>query len=47
MYNNFEMSGTKSSLLNKGRNYSLKKEHGNLQEGDETNIDLGRSRHFI
>lgn len=32
------MSGTQSTLLSKGRNYSFQKEHGNLQEEEETTV---------
>lgn len=35
MWNNFETSWTKK--------YPLREEHGNLQEGDEIKVDLGRS----
>ena len=41
------MSGTKSIVVSKGRNYSLRKERGNLQEGDETKADLRRTRDLI
>lgn len=45
--NNLDTSGSKSAVLTKGKKYSLKEENGNLQEGDEIKVDLGKSAEFV